>query len=52
MAKVNSSMLEMLEEMKNLVAMLAGIKQQAVDPGFTEETAELIVLEFLRKGTS
>lgn len=52
MAKVNSSMLEMLEEMKNLVAMLAGIKQQAVESGFTEETAELIVLEFLRKGTS
>jgi hypothetical protein len=45
-------MLEMLEEMKNLVAMLAGIKQKAMDSGFTEETAELIVMEFLRKGTS
>ncbi len=50
--KVNSNMLEMLEEMKNIIAMLAGVKQQAIDAGFSEQTAELITLEFLRKGTS
>jgi hypothetical protein len=44
----NNPMLAFLEESKNLIAMFAGIKQQAIDSGFSEEIAERIVLEMLR----
>lgn len=48
----NEDMLEMLESMKTMVSMFAGIKQSAIEAGFTEDTAEQIVLEFVRKATA
>jgi hypothetical protein len=44
----NIPMLAFLEESKNLIAMFAGIKQQAMDSGFSEEVAEKIVLEMIK----
>lgn len=45
----NNEFLEMLENTKDLFATLAGMKQQAIDAGFSPEVAEQIVLEMLRK---
>jgi hypothetical protein len=45
----SSELLEALEGSKDVFALLAGMKQQAIDAGFSEEIAELIVLEMLRK---
>jgi len=48
----NTPMLTFLEESKNLIAMFAGVKKQAMDEGFSEETAERIVVEMLRMQNS
>jgi hypothetical protein len=44
-----AGLLEALEGAKDVFAMLAGMRQQAIDAGFSEEIAELIVLELVRK---
>jgi hypothetical protein len=42
-------MLEALEGSRDVFALLAGMKKQAMDAGFSEEIAEQIVLEMLKK---
>lgn len=44
-----ANLLEALEGAKDIFAMLGGMRQQAIDSGFSEEIAELLVLEMLRK---
>lgn len=46
---MKSELLSALEVSKDLMAMLAGLKQQAIDNGFSDEVAELIALEVYRK---
>lgn len=48
----NRGMLEALEGSKDIFALLAGMKAQAIDAGFSPEVAELIVLEMLKKQNS
>ena len=43
------NLLQALDDAKDIFAMLAGMRQQAIDSGFSEEIAELLVLELLRK---
>jgi hypothetical protein len=45
----NDALLEALENSSPIFSMLAGMKQQAIDSGFSPEVAELIVLELLKK---
>ena len=46
---MSGELLSALELSKDLMAMLAGLKQQAIDSGFSDEVAELIALEVYRK---
>lgn len=48
----NDDMLEALENSSPIFSMLAGMKQQAIDAGFSPEVAELIVLEMLKNRAS
>ncbi len=49
---MNNDLLHAIEMSKDIVSMLAGVKKQAMDSGFSEEIAELIALEMLKKGGS
>lgn len=49
---MNNDLLHALEMSKDIISMLAGVKKQASDAGFSEEIAELIALEILKKGGS
>lgn len=44
-----ANLLEAIEGSKDIFAMLGGMRQQAIDSGFSEEVAELLVLEMIRK---
>lgn len=46
---INPGFLEALEGSKDVFALLAGMKAQAIEAGFSPEVAELIVLEMLKK---
>ena len=48
---MQGNLLAALELSKDLIAMLAGVKQQAIDSGFSEEIAEMIALEVYRKSS-
>lgn len=48
---MNSGMLESMDGMRDVVAALAGVKALFIEAGFSEEIAELMVLEVLKKGS-
>ena len=49
---MNNGMLEMMDGMRDVVASLAGVKAMFIEAGFSDEIAELMTLEVLRKGTT
>jgi len=48
---MNESLLLMMEQTKDLIAAFAGVKAQAVEAGFSEQAAELIVLEMVKNAS-
>lgn len=48
---MKGELLAALELSKDLISMLAGVKQQAIESGFSEEIAEMIALEMYRKSS-